>query len=115
METKIKIIPLYEYIKKINDIVIDGNLCKEFAYDQIVNYSCFVNTPLTLKMFIGNEKLFEGEFTKGLNPNRGYEDIVSHIHNKTIDWWIKVYSLWSQPTEYCIKKYNFRDSLYILK
>lgn len=132
-EIKINLVPLYEYIEKINDIVIDEGLCREFAYDKIVNYSSFVNTPLTLEMFIGDRKLFEGdfkesdcweygcdnilegEFVKIINPEKDYEDFVFHIHKKTIGWWIERYSLWAKLTEYCIKKYNLRDSLDILK
>ena len=132
MENKIKLKSLYEYIKSIDNKQEEGYCSKEFAYDNIVEYSSFINTPLTLEMFIGDKKLFEGnfeesdcweygcdhhlegKFVKIINPSHGYEDFVVHIKGKTIGWWIDIFSHWAEPTEYAIKKYNLKDSLNIL-
>jgi hypothetical protein len=100
-----KLYKLNTFIENIEGDISDGIITNDEALRTIMNYARFLRTELDINMFIGESKIFEGEFKESDCWEAGYDyhvkgafiksttvlnshlssDIIN-INDRTIEW-----------------------------
>ncbi len=71
-----KLKSLIEFIRFVNDQVDDYIIDKDCAYDEIINHTKILLTPLTLESVIGENCFFKGDFRESDCWDAGYDGWV---------------------------------------